>query len=204
MSASALAKDSATGNARKILAISCSPRKGMTTAAGLEVCLQAAAKAVPGIRTELIELADMDIPVFKPGSKNKGDFEMLVPKLTDPDVAGVIIGSPVYFSQMSSLCKAFLDHCVVFRKSGFKWRNKVAGVLAVGGVRNGGQELTIAGIQAVLMCQAMLVVGDGRPTAHTGATLLNTNDTIEGDEFGLSTARNLGKRVAEVAAEKIV
>ena len=43
-------------------------------------------------------------------------------------------------------------------------------------------------------------VGDGRPTAHTGATLLNPGtDDIAGDEFGLATARNLGRRVAQVA-----
>jgi hypothetical protein len=29
--------------------------------------------------------------------------------------------------------------------------------------------------------------------------LLNTSDDIGGDEFGLSTAKNLGRRVAEVA-----
>ena len=47
--------------------------------------------------------------------------------------------------------------------------------------------------------QEMIVVGDGKPTAHTGATLVNTGDSISGDEFGLSTAQNLGRRVAEVA-----
>ena len=71
--------------------------------------------------------------------------------------------------------------------------------MAVGGVRNGGQELAIASVQAALLCQEMILVGDGRPTAHTGATLLNTGDDISADEFGLSTARNLGRRVAEVA-----
>jgi hypothetical protein len=45
----------------------------------------------------------------------------------------------------------------------------------------------------------MLLVGDGRPTAHRGATLWNSKDDISGDEFGLSTAKNLGRRVAEVA-----
>src|SRR6056297_1696367 len=39
---------------QKIIAISCSPRKGMTTEAGLKVCLDAAKKAVPAINTELI------------------------------------------------------------------------------------------------------------------------------------------------------
>jgi hypothetical protein len=49
----------------------------------------------------------------------------------------------------------------------------------------------------------MLVVGDGRPTAHTGATLWNSGkDDISEDEFGLSTAKNLGRRVAEVALNR--
>jgi multimeric flavodoxin WrbA len=114
-------------------------------------------------------------------------------------VAGIIVGTPVYFSGMSSLCKAFLDQCMAFRKNQFALSGKVAGVLAVGGVRNGGQELAIESVQAALLCQEMILVGDGRPTAHTGATLLNTNDDISGDEVGLSTAKNLGRRVAEVA-----
>lgn len=197
----ALAQEPEGGSSEKnmkVVGISCSPRKGKTTAEGLGVCLEAAEKGVPELSTELIELAEMEIPVFDPGSKEKGDFQQLIPKLADPNVVGIIIGSPVYFSQMTSLCKAFLDHCAVFRSRDFAWRDKVAGVLAVGGVRNGGQELTIASIQNILLCQAMVVVGDGTPTAHTGATLLNTNDTISGDDFGLKTARNLGKRVAKV------
>jgi multimeric flavodoxin WrbA len=185
----------------RIIGISCSPRKGKTTAAAVQVALDAARKVGPGIETELIELAGMNIPVLDPASppEKAGDFPKLAPKLSDPAVAGIIIGTPVYFSGMSSLCKAFLDQCMVFRKNNFALRNKVAGVIAVGGVRNGGQELAVESVQAALFCQEMVVVGDGRPTAHTGATVLNTNDDISGDEFGLSTVRNLGARVAEVA-----
>ena len=105
----------------------------------------------------------------------------------------------IYFGNMTSLCKAFLDHCMIFRKRKLALANKVGGVVAVGGVRNGGQELTIQSVQAALMCQEMIVVGDGRPTAHFGATLVNKGDDISADEFGLLTARNLGRRVAEVA-----
>jgi multimeric flavodoxin WrbA len=80
--------------------------------------------------------------------------------------------------------------------------NTVGAVLAVGGVRNGGQELTIRSVQTALMCHEMLIVGDGRPTAHFGATLWNNgDDDISDDEFGLVTAANLGRRVAEVALE---
>ena len=183
----------------KIVGVSCSPRPGKTTAAAVAVALDAAKATHPAIETELVELAGLNIPVFDPAAPGSADFEKVAAKLTDPKVAGIIVGTPVYFSGMSSLCKAFLDQCMVFRQKKFALGGKVAGVLAVGGVRNGGQELAIAGVQAALLCQEMVLVGDGRPTAHTGATLWNQGDDISKDEFGLSTARNLGRRVAEAA-----
>jgi len=185
----------------KIIGIACSPRPGKTTAAGLKVALEAAKGAGHNVETELIELAGLTIPVFDPAAPGSADFEKVGAKLGDPKVAGIIVGTPVYFGNMTSLAKAFLDQCMVFRKNGLALSGKVAGVLAVGGVRNGGQELAIQSVQAALMCQEMVVVGDGRPTAHFGATLWNQGDDISGDEFGLSTARNLGRRVAEVALQ---
>ena len=184
----------------KIVAVACSPRRGKTTAQGLQICLEAAREAGPNIETELVELADLNIPVFDPAAPGSADFDKVADKLSDPQVAGIIVGTPVYFSGMTSLAKAFLDQCMVFRKKGLALGGKVAGVLAVGGVRNGGQELAIEGVQAALMCQEMVIVGDGRPTAHTGATLVNPGtDDISGDEFGVQTAKNLGRHVAEVA-----
>jgi len=185
------------GGKVRVVAVSCSPRKGKTTAAGLTVALEAAAKVV-GVETELIELAGMDIPVFVPGMKDNDDFAKVAPKLTDPAVGGIIIGTPVYFGNMTSLCKAFLDHWTAFRK-GCLLGGKVGGVLAVGALRNGGQELTIQTVQAVMMAMEMLVAGDGKPTVHRGATLWNHNDSVAADELGLATARALGQHVAEVA-----
>jgi len=189
----------------RIVGISCSPRKGKTTAASLQVCLEAAEKVDSRIDVELIELAGMKINgslaaglPLEPGQKD--DFDQLVPKLSDPKVAGIIVGTPVYFGNMTSLCKAFLDRCIAFRKKNFALSNKVAGVLAVGGVRNGGQEITIQSVLAALLCQEMIIVGDGRPTAHIGATVWNNGKTpVTEDEFGMTTAKNLGRRVAEVA-----
>ena len=184
----------------KIVAVACSPRRGKTTAQGLQICLEAAREAGPNIETELVELAGLAIPIFDPAAPVPDDFEKVAAVLRDPKVRGIIIGTPVYFGSMSSLCKAFLDHCMALRKAGFALSGKVAGVLAVGGARNGGQELAIEGVQAALMCQEMVIVGDGRPTAHTGATLVNPGtDDISGDEFGVQTAKNLGRHVAEVA-----
>jgi len=202
--ASGTVAEAAQGKRVTIIGISCSPRAGKTTAAALTACLEAAKAVSPNIDTELIELAGMAIP----GSPAAGvalpaghgdDFAKLIPRLSDGSVGGIIIGSPVYFSNMSSLCKAFLDRCIAFRKNDFALSGKVAGVIAVGGARNGGQELTVQSIQAALLCQGMILVGSGKPTARIGATLWSQDGEIAKDEFGLSTAKDLGRHVAEVA-----
>ena len=199
-----------TGSVMRIVGVACSPRKGKTTAAALSICLEAAKAVNPErIETELIELADLEIPAYvaagiplKPGQTD--DFPDLSARLVAPQVAGIIVGTPVYFGSMSALCKAFLDRCIALRMRQFALANKVGGVVAVGGVRNGGQELTIQCVQSALLCQEMLVVGDGRPTCHTGATVWNSGkDDISQDEFGLSTVKNLGRRVAEVALSRV-
>ena len=191
----------------RIIGIACSPRKGKTTAASLQVCLQAAAQVDRRIEVELIELAGMKIDGslaagLPPAPGQQDDFQKLVPKLSDPKVKGIIIGTPVYFANMTSLCKAFLDRCIAFRKNNFALSNKVAGVLAVGGARNGGQELTIQSVQAALLCQEMLIAGDARPGARIGATVWNDGKgDVTRDQFGMTTARNLGCRVAETALQ---
>ena len=191
----------------RIIGVCCSPRKGETTATSLQVALAGAKEVDPNIEVELIELAGMKIDgslaaglPLEPGQKD--DFPKLVPRLSDPGVAGIIIGTPVYFGNMTSLCKAFLDRCGTFRKNNFALSNKVAGVLAVGGARNGGQEITIQSVQAALFCQEMIIVGDARPGGRIGATVWNDgNGDVTKDEFGMATATNLGRRVAEVALQ---
>lgn len=190
--------------AKKIVGISCSPRKSKTTAKAVKICLDAANGHVPALETELIDLADLNIPAYiaaglplREGEKD--DFPALQARLEDPQIVGVIIGSPVYFGNMSALCKAFLDRCMALRAKDFKWRNKIAGVVAVGSSRNGGQELTIQSIRAALSGQDMIVVGTGQPSVRLGATLWNEDNSIADDEFGIGTAKDLGRNVAELA-----
>jgi len=188
----------------KIVGICCSPRKGKTSLASLQAALDAAKVVDPRIEVEAIELSGLKIDGSiaagrQPEPGETDDFPQVAAKISGPAVAALIIATPVYFGNMTYLCKAFLDRCFAFRKNNFALSDKVGGVLAVGGVRNGGQELTIQSVQNALLCQEMIIVGDGRPTGHTGATLWNQNDDVSKDEFGLSTARNLGRRVAAVA-----
>lgn len=195
---------------RKILGICCSLRKGKTTATALDVCLEAAKAVDPRIEVELIELAGLKIPAepaaglpLEPGQGD--DFPPLAAKLADPAVAGIIFATPVYFGNMSSLCKAFLERCMVFHKT-HGLGNKVAGVVAVGGGRNCGLELTVRSVQVSLMSQQMIVVGDAPPTAHWGGTVWAGADAVQAsptqdvtrDEPGMATVKNLGRRVADM------
>jgi len=192
----------------KILGICCSPHKGKATYTALNVCLQAAAEVDESIEVELFQLAQKKIGPCTAcnGCKKKltcvwkDDFIDFLPRLSDPDVGAIIIGTPVFFGGMASQCKAFLDRCRPFRCNGELLRNKVGGVIAVGGVRNGGQELTIQAVRASMSCHGMICVGDGKGTAHFGGALFSGGEGgVEADEIGLVTARTTGQRVAEIA-----
>lgn len=193
----------ATAKGIKIIGVSCSPRKGRTTAAALQACLEAAKEVGPNVEVELIDLGGLaingDVAAGIPlPAGQRDDFPKIEAKMREPGVAGIIIGTPVYFSNMSSLCKAFIDRWMAFRKN-FDLRNKVGGALAVGAARNGGQELTLQTIHAAMLCQDMIVVSDGKPTARLGGILVSGGDDVSKDQPGLVTAKGLGRRVAEVA-----
>jgi multimeric flavodoxin WrbA len=182
----------------KILGVSCSPRKGKTTATSVKVALEAAKKVDPRIEIEMIDLGGMNISGYRPGEA-KDDFDSVLPKLHDPVPDGLIIGSPSYFRTMSALCKAFLERLMVLRKPKLLLADVPLGVLSVGAYRNGGQELVIEQIQTAMLCHEAMVVG-GKPPAHQGATLWNAyNDDIMKDELGIESAKQLGVRVAEAA-----
>ncbi|MCS7239325.1 MAG: flavodoxin family protein [Thermoguttaceae bacterium] len=189
----------------KIVAVACSPRAGKTTAQGLRYVLEAAKQVSPErIETILIDLGGKRIPVepalnlpLLPGDRD--DFPAIAQQIADPQVRALIVGSPVHYGNMSTLCKAFLDRLGQLRKE-FVLSGRLAGALAVGAARNGGQEFVLESICRTLMCHEMLVVGDGRPTGHFGATLWNPGtDDISGDEFGIKTAQNLGRHIAQMA-----
>ena len=110
----------------------------------------------------------------------------------------VVVGSPVYWSNMSGDVKKFLDEWQlkfgVFPE--FKMRNKVGAAFATGGQVAGGKEVTMLTILAAMLGNQMIVVSGG------GA--FGASATTEGDSPGiadteLASARELGKRVAEVA-----
>jgi NAD(P)H dehydrogenase (quinone) len=111
----------------------------------------------------------------------------------------LIVGSPVYWSNMSGEVKTFFDNWQlkfgVFPE--FKMRNKVGAAFATGGQVSGGKEITMLTILAAMLGNQMIVVSGG---GAFGASATTEGDSPGIDEKELASARELGRRVAEVAA----
>ena len=111
----------------------------------------------------------------------------------------VVVGSPVYFANMSGEVKTFFDNWSLkfdlFKDR--KMRNKVGGAFSSGAFVSAGKEFTILGILAAMLNNQMIIVSGG---GGFGASATTGPDSPGIDEKELAAARDLGKRVAEVAA----
>lgn len=109
----------------------------------------------------------------------------------------VVVGSPVYWSNMSGDVKKFFDDWQfkfgVFPE--FKMRNKVGAAFATGGQVSSGKEVTMLTILAAMLGNQMIVVSGG---GAFGASATTEGDSPGIDDKELASARDLGKRVADV------
>ncbi len=109
----------------------------------------------------------------------------------------VVVGSPVYWSNMAGPVKTFFDNWQfkfgVFPE--FKMKNKVGAAFSTGGQVSGGKEMTMLTILAAMLGNKMIVVSGG---GAFGASATTEGDSpgIQADELG--RAKTLGERVAEV------
>ncbi len=110
----------------------------------------------------------------------------------------VIVGSPVYWSNMSGEVKTFFDNWQfkfgVFPD--FKMKNKVGAAFATGGQISSGKEITMLTILAAMLGNQMIVVSGG---GAFGASATTEGDSPGIDKKELAEAKALGRRVADVA-----
>lgn len=110
----------------------------------------------------------------------------------------LIVGSPVYWSNMSGEVKTFFDNWQfkfgVFPE--FKMKNKVGAAFATGGQVSSGKELTMLTILSAMLGNQMIVVSGG---GAFGASATTEGDSPGIDNKELADARALGRRVADVA-----
>ena len=111
----------------------------------------------------------------------------------------VVVGSPVYWSNMSGEVKTFFDNWQfkfgVFPE--FKMKNKVGAAFATGGQISSGKEVTMLTILAAMLGNQMIVVSGG---GAFGASATTEGDSPGIDNKELAEATALGLRVAQVAA----
>lgn len=110
----------------RVVAVSGSLRDGSYTTAALRYALDAAETA--GVETDLIDLADVDLPLYDPDRSNEaaGDAVDLLERVRVAD--GVLLGSPVYHGSYSAAFRNFHDYC------GFdEYEETVVGLLVAAG-----------------------------------------------------------------------
>jgi NAD(P)H dehydrogenase (quinone) len=109
----------------------------------------------------------------------------------------VVVGSPVYWSNMSGEVKTFFDNWQfkfgVFPE--FKMKNKVGAAFATGGQVSSGKEVTMLTILAAMLGNQMIVVSNG---GAFGASATTEGESPGIDDRELADAKALGRRVAEV------
>ena len=117
----------------------------------------------------------------------------------------LIIGTPVYQGTLSGQIKVVMDRCraVVARNPSF-FKKKVGAAIAVGGDRNGGQELALQAILNFYILNEMIPVSGGSFGANLGATFWSKDKGMKGveaDITGLKTLFRTVDRVIEVVTE---
>lgn len=111
----------------------------------------------------------------------------------------VVVGSPVYWGNMSGVVKTFFDRwstdCHVLPPT-FAMKDRVGAAFVTGGEVSSGKEVTLLTILAAMLGNRMIVVSEGQALGAT-ATTGEGKSPLAANE--LDEGRRLGERVARVA-----
>ena len=145
-----------------------------------------------GCRINYLSLSEF----FSPSGKTS-NLDKLKCALLETD--GLIISTPVYFGDHSSLVSELIRMIKSDPGISEGIKNKVYAGLAVGAKRNGGQETTLIYQIVDMINLGMIAVGnDSNTTAQYGGTS-HAGDvgTAWKDEYGIWTSMGTGRRVAK-------
>lgn len=182
----------------KVIAINGSPRKKGNTEILLREVLSVLEKN--GIETELIQIggkkvnscvACMKCKEEKDGLCHKKNdlINSIIKKMVKAD--GILIGSPVYFSDLTPETKALIDVSgYALRAAGNPLRRKVGA--SVTAVRRGGAMTTLDSINHFFLINEMIIPGSSYWNIGIGR---EKGDVLK-DEEGMKTMRVLGENMA--------
>ena len=191
----------------KIVGLSCSPRRSASEYV-TEQALAAAREVSPEIETELVSLRGKKIaPCTGCGYCKrektfcciKDDMQEVFEKIINADA--LLVVSPVYVMSATPQLHAVASrmrpamHCYPGML-----RNKFFSAVAVGGTRNGGQEVTVSDIINLFGTRAMNLVTN-ESGGYTGGKVWTSDGGAEAaaaDEIGMKTVTDLSRKLAEV------
>ena len=204
----------------KVLAVNGSHRPGQNTASMLNIVLDEV--KAEGFETELIELYEQKIKLCKSCNKclmkpecsiTDDDMPMIINKLLAADA--IILGSPVYFGNVSSMMKIFIDRSRSMHMCKNALDGKIGAALTHAGLRNGGQEMTQMILERFLQCHGLRVVEARDPETgiFNGGPLGTMFDSMDGkkmkwkknvseDMLTVKTCTSLGKNITRVLKRK--
>ena len=135
-----------------------------------------------------------DIDEIDSLSLDDNKFHELLKKVEECD--GIVLGTPVYFGDRSSIANKFLQLTQKYKTL----KDKAFGVVSVGAKRNGGQETANIYTLQEAMAQGAVVVGNGPKTAQYGGTVwAGDAGKAIGDDFGLETCYGVGRQVGQLS-----
>ncbi|MFP4477589.1 MAG: flavodoxin family protein [Desulfatibacillaceae bacterium] len=104
---------------------------------------------------------------------------------------GILLGSPVYFSDMSANMKGLVERAgMVSRQNGYMFERKPGAPVVA--VRRAGANHTIASINYFFLISSMIVVG----SSYWNMAIGREAGEVEKDEEGVGIMRDLGKNMA--------
>jgi multimeric flavodoxin WrbA len=136
----------------------------------------------------------------KKGCVFKDDMLELYPKLENAKF--LLFGTPVFQGNLSGQLKTVMDRCrALVAKNPEVFKEKYGVAIAVGGDRNGGQEIAIRTILDFYQQNHVISLSGGAFGANLGASLWSKDHGkkgVETDEEGLRAVRKIIKRLAEL------
>lgn len=181
----------------KALGISGSPRVGGNCELLTKHTLKSLAEE--GIETEYLSLAGLAIGhctgCYACQKEQRciieDDLQPIYEKMLSAD--GIILATPVYFSGVCSLMKAFMDRTgMVARYSNDAFKGKAGGPLVVG--RRGGQNATFAQMNYWFHLLQFFMTG----ASYWNIAFGRAKGEVAEDKEGMDTAWSFGKNLAQL------
>ena len=145
-----------------------------------------------GVHTELVEISDLNIEFCRGCNRCLKKTECSIRHDDVPKVAermrasdAIIIGSPVYFGNVTGRLKAFMDRTRWMHMAENLLDGKLGAAVTHAGLRNGGQEMTQLILERFLQHHGLRVVEARDPQAgvYNLGPMGTLYDSLEGEEI---------------------